>query len=261
MTDTVTAASAPIVVPDNISAEAPWRWLAEGWRDVWRNPLLSLGYGAVFVLAGAGISYWLFKAGLSAMIPVALGCFAMVGPLVAVGLYEMSDRYLRGERYTLGQILFVKTAPPIHIAYVGFIIMFALLVWVRIAIMLYALFASSTYLPLASFSEFVLGTPQGLAMLVVGSIVGAGIAFSIFALTAFSVPMLMDRKMDIMEATVRSIQVIVKNPAPMILWAWLIAVFLAVGLATAMVGLVVIVPLLGHATWHAYKDVFGITGS
>jgi uncharacterized membrane protein len=244
-------------IPDSIATEAPWRWLAAGWADIWRNPLISLGYGAVFVLAGFGLSYLLWQAGLSAFIPVTAGSFALIGPLMAVGLYELSRRYERGETFTLSDIVFVKTASPIHIAYVGFLILFGLLVWVRIATLLYALFISGTYMPISKFSEFVLGTPQGLTMLVVGSIIGGFIAFTMYALTVFSIPMLMDRKTDILEATVKSFMTVMKNKAAMLLWAWLIAVFVAIGLATAFIGLVVVFPLLGHATWHAYRDVFG----
>ncbi len=246
-----------LVVPEKVSKEAPWRWLAAGWQDIWRKPLFSLSYGLVFVLIGLAITAGLWQIGMSSTIPVAAGAFALVGPLMAVGLYEMSRRYQTGESLNLKGVVLVQTASPIHLFYVGFLLLFALMVWSRIALMLYALFISGTYLPLSAFAEFVFETPQGLSMLVVGTAIGGIIAFAIFAMTAFAVPLLMDRNMDALEAVVRSIQVIFKNPVPMMIWAWLIAGLLAIGTATGFLGLIIIFPLLGHATWHAYDDLFG----
>ena len=219
-------------------------------------PVISLSYGGAFVAIGFALSFGLWRTGYESLIPVVAGCFAIVGPLMAVGLYEASRCRAAAAPVSLGEILFVKTASPLQLLYVGFVILFALLVWGRIAIMLYALFASSTYMPIADFSAFVLGTGQGLAMLLIGSIIGAGIAFAIFALTAFSIPLLMDQKTDIFTAVVASVAAVARNPGAMVLWAWLIAIFCAVGLATAFIGLVVIFPLLGYATWHAYRETF-----
>ncbi|MCI5047854.1 MAG: DUF2189 domain-containing protein [Aquisalinus sp.] len=239
-----------------LTPESPWKWINKGWADIWKDPLLSLGYGFTFVMAGFGINYLLWEAGLSAMVPVAVGAFALVGPMMAIGLYEMSRRHESGEKYSAFDIIFVKAKSPLHIAYIGFIVMFALLVWIRIAIVLYALFVSSTYMPLSNFTEFVFETPQGLMMLVVGTAVGGVIAFAIFAMTAFSIPLLLDRKSNVLDAVIASMKVIKDNPGACFLWAWMIALLIAFGAATVLVGLMVVFPLLGHATWHAYRDVF-----
>ena len=124
-----------------ISMDAPWRWLGAGWRDVTAAPLTSISYGACTVLGGALIIAALWRLGYSAMIPVAFGIFAMAGPILAVGLYEISRRLQEGEPVTLGSVIAVRTKSPIQIAYMGFLLMFAILVWVRIATLLYALFA------------------------------------------------------------------------------------------------------------------------
>ncbi len=246
-----------IVIPQDVPRDRAWYWLELGWKDLWRHPTLSLGYGLVFVLVGGAITYGLWQAGLSSTIPIAIGGFALVGPMMAVGLYEMSRRMQFDLPVRLNNIIFVKAASPIHLLYIGFVLLFAFLVWSRIAIMLYALFVSSTYLPLNDFSQFLLGTPQGLAMMVIGTVIGGGIALTIFAMTALSVPLLLDRNMDAMEAVVRSVQVVMKNPKPLLCWAWIIAMLIAVGTITAFIGLVVVFPLLGHATWHAYDDLLG----
>ncbi len=246
----------PSLKAQSLSCEDPWNWLRKGWTDVWRDPMFSLGYGSLFVIGGLGINYYLLLSGLSAAIPVAIGAFTLVGPLMAVGLYELSRRHEAGESYSLMDIVLVKTKSPIHIAYIGFVIMFGLLVWVRIAIMIYALFASSSYLPITDFMQFVLETPAGLSMLVVGTIIGGGIALTLFAMCVFSIPMLMDRKMDAAEAVVRSIIVVKENPGVMLQWAWMVVFLVAVGIMTAFLGIIVVFPLLGHATWHAYRQVY-----
>ncbi|NOX95031.1 MAG: DUF2189 domain-containing protein [Alphaproteobacteria bacterium] len=240
-----------------ISNDAPWRWLAAGWRDLTRAPLYSLGYGALFVGIGAAVTYGLWQSGFSALIPVALGVFALVGPLVAVGLYEISRRLEAGEPLDFVGVFMVKTKSPAQIALIGFFIMFAALVWMLFAIVLYAIFSSASYAPLGDFLSFALSTPAGLTMLAVGSLIGGAIAFCIYMLTVFSIPMLMDQDTDIFTAIHKGITAVRNNPAPMLLWAWLIAIITAAGVATFFVGLAVAFPLLGHASWHAYRDAIG----
>jgi len=246
-----------VIAPAAIDGEAPWRWLAAGWADMAAMPGLSLAYGGAFVGIGALIGAGLWRLGLASMIPVAAGGFALAGPLMAVGLYEASRRRAAGETPRLAEVAFVKTAAPMQLAYMGFVIMFGLFVWARIALLIYAIFVSSTYLPVYDFSAFVFGTGAGLAMLFTGSVVGAVVAFGIFVLTAFSIPMLLDRETDVFTAAASSIAAVARNTGPMLLWAWLIGVFIAVGLATAFLGLVIVFPLIGYATWHGYREVFG----
>jgi uncharacterized membrane protein len=240
-----------------ISLDAPWTWLAAGWRDLTRAPLYSLGYGAIVVGGGALITYGLWRSGFSALIPVALGIFALIGPLSAVGLYEISRRLEKGEPLSIAGVFLVKTKSPAQIALVGFFIMFASLVWMLLALVLYAVFSSSTYTPLGDFLGFALSTPAGITMLAIGSLIGGAIAFCIYMLTVFSIPMLMDQNTDVFTAINKGITAVRKNPAPMLLWAWLIAIITAAGVATFFVGLVIAFPLLGHASWHAYRDAVG----
>ena len=235
--------------------DAPWRWMAAGWRDLWRNPVLSLGYGAVFVAAGLAVTYGLWRIGMSALILPVAACFALFGPLLAVGLYEMSRRYETGEPIRLKDIVFVKTAAPSQLMLVSFFLMFAMLVWIRIATLLFALFVQGPPPSLTELASFVLTDPSGLAMIFVGTAVGAVIAFVIFAISAVSIPMLMHRDVDAVTAIITSVDAVRKRPGPMLLWAWLIAITVAVGSALALVGLVVAFPLLGHATWRAYREI------
>ena len=238
-----------------ITMDAPWKWLAAGWRDFLQAPALSFGYGIAAVGGGVFILYTLWRLGLSALIPVAFGVFALVGPIIAVGLYEISRRLQNGEPLDLGAILLVRTKSPMQIAYIGFLLMFAVLVWVRLAIIIYALFASASYAPLGDFLGFAFSSPAGLAMLIVGTMVGGLVAFSIYLMTVVSIPMLMDRRADIFSGIFAGVKAVRDNPAPMLLWAWLIGILVLAGVATLFVGLAVAFPVLGHATWHAYQDI------
>lgn len=235
--------------------DAPWRWLSAGWRDVFRAPFYSLFYGVVFLAAGLAITVGLWKVGYSAAIPAAFACFALAAPVLAMGLYEISRRLEAGERLELFPILFIKTASPLGIAYLSLILMLAVLAWMRIAMLLYALFTSGSHMPLQDFSSFVVGTPQGLGLLIVGTLMGGLIAFFIFAVSVVSFPLLMHRRTDVFTAIAVSLRAVRAAPATMLLWAWLIGFVIAAGVATAFLGLAIAFPLLGHATWHAYREL------
>lgn len=239
----------------SVSLDDPWKWLSAGWRDIMRAPFWSLGYGFVFVLIAFGGTAVLWNAGLESLIPVLAGGFALVAPMLAVGLYEISRRLESGEPLTLRSVIFVKTAEPLQLAYMGFALLFMYFVWLRTAMLLYAGFVNFSDVPLDQFSFFLFGTPAGLSLLIVGTLIGACLAFLVFAGTALSVPMLMDRHVDVVSAIGSSTRTVVNNLNAMLLWAWVIALLIAFGCATLFVGLIVAFPLLGHATWHAYRSL------
>lgn len=250
MSDTIEAAKTT-----GLTMDAPWRWLGAGFRDMMRAPHLSLGYGALVIGGGAGIVYLLWQSGYASLIPVAFGCFAIFGPLLAVGLYEMSRRIEASESPRLFPVKFAGPRSPLQLAYIGFFLMFAALVWARVAMLLYALFTNGSYLPFNQFLTFAISTGPGLAMVTIGTIVGTGIAFAIFLLTVVSVPMMMNERTDAFTAVGVGLKAVNEHTGAMLLWAWLIAVITAAGVATFFVGLAVAFPLLGHATWHAYRDI------
>ena len=235
--------------------DAPWAWLSLGWRDMWRTPSLSLGYGLVFVLIGLGgtVGLWLLDA--AALVPVVAAGFALVGPVFAVGLYEISRRQEAGQSVSLGGILRMRVAAPVQVAFIAFLLMFIYLVWLRSATLLYALFTYGNFMPLGDFVAFVLTTPEGIAMMVIGSMIGALLALIAFAISAISIPLLMRKDIDAMTAMSASIEVVMDAPGPMLLWAWLIVVLILFGVATLFVGLIFVFPLIGHATWHAYRSI------
>ncbi|MCG8690825.1 MAG: DUF2189 domain-containing protein [Minwuiales bacterium] len=248
---------APLYKPiiRNVAPEQPWTWLSAGWRDMWRAPQISLAYGIAFSVVSAALTAGLFFSGMAyLLLPLSAG-FLLLGPMLAVGMYEASRRLETGQPMTLGDVMFVKTRSPTQLAFLGVLLMLFMLAWVRIATLLFALFMQSTFPPVDQWVSVLLFTPNGLGLLIVGGIIGGVLAVIVFALTAISVPMLMVHDVDTITAMVASVNAVRQNLWPMLLWGWLIALLTAVGIATLFVGLAVTFPLVGHATWHAYRSL------
>ena len=123
------------------------------------------------------------------------------------------------------------------------------------AMLLYAIFLNGQYYPFSDFVAHMLTTTNGLSLLTVGTAIGAIIAFTVFAVSAISVPMILDKNIDVGTAVVTSLEAVRRNPGPLLLWAWIITVFTGFGLVTAFVGLAVVFPVIGHATWHGYRSL------
>ena len=241
-----------------VGMDEPWSWLAAGWRDLWKVPSISLTYGLVVAAAGLLISLGLFSLHLTALMLVVAAGFLLVGPLLAVGLYEASRRLEAGEPIHARDVMLVSTHSPVQLAFLGLALALAFLAWVRIATLLFALFyGSEPFPPLEDFLPSLLFTWHGLSMMVVGTIIGGVIAFGVFTISAFSVPLLMSEDCDFLTAVIFSIKAVVMNPKPLILWAWLVALLIACGLVTGYLGLIITFPLIGHATWHAYRALRG----
>ncbi len=257
--DTPMIATDTIPPPRMVPFDAPWAWLAAGWRDLWRMPVLSLGYGATFAVAAAVLAASLITRDLQALFPVLAGGFLIVGPLAAVGLYEASRRLASNQTTRPADLLRAGKTARGQLLFFGAILMFTYLLWLRLAFLLLALFLGTTTLPPPSeLMQLLLFTPAGLGLLIVGSLTGGVIAAIVFAVSAVSVPLLLAHRSDAVTAARASVAAIQKNPKPMALWAVLIAGLMAAGFATCLVGLIVVFPLIGHATWHAYEDIFAL---
>jgi uncharacterized membrane protein len=180
----------------------------------------------------------------------------LIGPAAAIGLYETSRLLENDRQVTLGAVVRAGLRTPGPLGFFGAILAFAFFVWLQLAFLLLMLFLGGSPVPPASeFVPTLLFTPRGLGLLVTGTVVGAIIAFIVFAISAISVPLLMTRRIDAVTAMAASVASVRLNPKAMMLWAALIAGFMALGIATLFAGLVVMFPLVGHATWHAYRDL------
>lgn len=241
---------------NSVVFDRPWIWLAAGWRDLCATPAISLTYGAVFAVGAGILTYGLTHIGWQAIVIALAGGFLILGPLMAVGLYEISRRRSAGEDIEFGKLLHPALKSPSQLLFMGFALLFLFSAWLRIAFLLFAIFFGASELP--TFEGFIpelLFTPHGLGLLVVGTLVGGALALVAYMISVVSIPMLMTHRVDAFTAMSLSVQSVMKNLNPMLLWAVLIAAFMALGIVTGFVGLIVAFPLIGHATWHAYEDL------
>ena len=238
-----------------IDTAHPWAWLAAGWRDMCAAPLVSAFYGVLAV-----VSSFVLVAGLAMMemhylvLPMAAG-FMLVGPVLAVGLYETSRLLERGEPVTPRAVLGAYRRNGTQIAGLGVVLMLALLAWIRVALLVFALFFSSEPPALDQLVDRVFFSSHTIPFLLTGTVVGAVIAAAVFAVGAVSLPMLLDRETDVFTAMATSAEAVRRNGRAMLVWAALVALFTAASIATAFLGLAIAFPLIGHATWHCYRDL------
>ncbi len=230
---------------------AAFAWLAQGLRDMCRAPAASLAYGVVFALMG-GLIAFVFRNAYELTSALTAG-FLLVGPFLATGLYDISRRLERD-----GSVRFADTAAAWR-ANLGAFSLFSLvltiiaLIWARASLVTFALFFSSGGMPtLKSFMAQVVSV-EHVDFLLTYFAVGALFAGIVFAVSVVSVPMMLDRGTDTIVAALTSVRALFTNPVPLLIWALLIVLVIGIGFATFFVGLVVAVPLVGHATWHAYK--------
>lgn len=255
---TVTPTPEPLPQPRIVDFGAPWSWLAAGWQDLWAHPRIGLSYGFAFAALAALLSFGLYTMNALPLFLALAGGFLLLGPMVAVGLYRASSIRAHGGLPTLATVM----VPPRHalgqLAFAGAFLLVIYFLWLRAAFLIFMLFIGTTAIPpLSAFTQLLLFTPNGLGLLVVGTAVGAVLALFVFATTALAVPMLVDRRVDIFTAAAASVRAVQVNPKSMMLWAALIVVMVAAGLITLLIGLVITLPLIGHATWHAYQDIYG----
>lgn len=240
----------------HLPVTAGLRWLAAGWRDLWTRPASSLAYGfGIFVLSVAFV-WTLARFGRDYILFPSLAGFLIVAPFLAIGLYEKSRAIGEGREIGLGEMLRVRPSAGAQVFFTGLLLSLLTLLWNRAAVLLWALFFGVQPFPgLDNVVEILLGTPYGWAMLVVGTAVGGLFAAFAFAISVFAVPMLLDRRVDALTAMANSMKLVWNNLRPMIAWGAIVMVLFAICVATGLLGMIIIFPLLGHATWHAYKAV------
>jgi uncharacterized membrane protein len=225
------------------------RWFAAGWADLAAAPGPSLFYGAALALMG-----FLLTRYLGGAVGVALTTgFLLVGPFLAIGLYELSRRREQGEPMRLAPSLVAWKANFPAIGFYALVLTLLLAVWIRVSVVVVAL----------SFPEGSIdwGEPQTWMFAAAYAAAGSALALFVFATSSLSLPLLLDRRdMDTVSAAIVSFNALRTNFATMLAWGACIVALTAAGFATYFIGLIVVLPLIGHMTWHAYRDTVAPRG-
>ncbi len=251
-------AEGPVVVR-RVMPDRPWTWLTAGWADLMANPQIGFFYGGAFTLAGWALALVMLWAGSAWVILPASAGFFMLAPLLAAGMYEASRLREAGQPVTLAACLGGFTRNGGQLAFMGVVLLLLHLFWVRLAALIFALMFGMSFAPaLEEVPMAMLRSPMLLPFLIVGTASGAVLAAAAFAISAVSIPMLVDRpEVSAVEAIIASVRAVATNPGAMLFWAGLIVVFTAMALTPFFLGLALVIPLVGHATWHAYRDLIG----
>lgn len=236
-----------------VPALRPLHWLQEGWRDFLRHPGPSLIYGIIVTLGG-----W---AALSLALPhaeffsTAVAGFVMVTPLIAAGVYELSRQGELGQRPGFLTSVKALRRNASSIADYGLALLLVGILWERVVAVMFALSYGGDMGSVADFTHNVLFSGKYLGVVLAWLLSGAVMAAVVFAATAVGMPMVIDRDCDVVTAMLTSVRAVLANLPAMAVWAGLIIGLSLLAMSTLLVGLVVVMPWLGHATWCAYKDV------
>ncbi|HKP25820.1 MAG TPA: DUF2189 domain-containing protein [Dongiaceae bacterium] len=232
------------------------QWLNAGWRDLLVQPATSLIHGFIVFLVSAVIVFGLFAFGWDYILFPAFAGFMVVGPILAVGLYEKSRRIAAGESVSLAQMTIVRIASGGQILFTGVLLCLLMLLWMRAAVIIYALFFGLRPFPgLEHIAPMLFTTPIGGAMVIVGGAVGALFAAFSFAISVFSIPMMLEERVDALTAMGTSMALVWNNRPVMLTWGAIVLALFLLSLATGLLGLIVAFPVLGHGTWHVYRAI------
>ena len=240
----------------NVPRERAFEWLGHGWRDLKVRPALSLAYGFFVFFASWTLIWALFHYGWGSVLFPALAAFLVAGPVLAVGLYEKSRRIAGGLPLSLHAMVFVPARSGGQILFIGVVLALLMSIWMRAAFIIYALFFGMKAFPgFDHVTPMLFTTFTGWAMLVAGTLAGGLFAAFAFAIGALSIPMLLDKDLDAFTAMGVSWALVWNNLPAMLTWGAIVTALFALCLATGLAGLIIVFPLLGHATWHAYKGL------
>ncbi len=234
---------------------APWHWLALGWRDFTRAPAIGLFYGTAFVLMGWALML-VFQRAPAYTLALSAG-FLLLGPFLCLGLYHASQALERGERPSLRASLQAWHSQTGTLAIFGFVLLVLEMLWGRASLVVFAL--SFDGMPDFQGSLLALLAPGNLNFVVAYLLVSVVFAGLIFAISVVSMPMILDRSTDGITAGLTSLRLVLTQPGVMLLWGALLTLMVVLGMLPGLAGLLVLGPVAGHASWHAYRQAVGST--
>lgn len=236
----------------DVPATSPLRWLARGFSDLRSCPIPSLFYGFCFAGMGLLITF-VFEHAYEYTSALTSG-FLLLGPFLAMGLYEISRRHELGEHCSLTPTLTVWRRNAGNIGLFAVVLGIVFLIWARASLVVFALFYTNEMPNLSGFLEQLLKM-ENFEFLAVYFGVGLLFAGLVFAVSVVSIPLMLDRNQDAITSMLASIAALARNPGAMLVWAAVIVGVTLIGFLTFHLGLVVLMPIIGHATWHAYRDL------
>lgn len=228
----------------------PWRWLALGTRDFLQAPLIGLCFGACFVGMGWALLA-VFEHAPAYVLWLSAG-FLLVGPFLCMGLYRVSDQLARGARPSLLDAALIWRRQLGTLGIFGLMLLVLEMMWARASLVVFALATQGTMPDFAGSLRGLLN-PKNLDFIIAWMTVGGVFATIIFAISVISIPMILDRGTDAISAGLTSVRLVLKQPALLLAWAATIAVLVAIAMLPGFAGLLVVAPILGHASWHAYR--------
>jgi uncharacterized membrane protein len=238
----------------NYAAGTAFQWLSAGWHDFQVEPAASLAYGVIVFLVSIAIVGGLVAFGWDYILFPAFAGFMVVGPIIAIGLYEKSRQIASGVPVSLLRMIFVRPASGGQILFTGVLLCLLMLIWMRAAVIVYALFFGLVPFPgLEHIAPMLFTTPVGAAMIVVGGAVGALFASFAFAISVFAIPMLLEERVDALTAMGMSMALVWNNRPVMLTWGAIVLTLFLFSLVTGLLGLIIAFPVLGHGAWHAYR--------
>ncbi|HEX5737729.1 MAG TPA: DUF2189 domain-containing protein [Hydrogenophaga sp.] len=235
-----------------VDLRSPWRWIALGWNDLRRNPVPGLAHGLLLAVFGclllwaARDRFWLLAGAFSG--------FLIVAPILATGLYSISKAGQQGGPAGLGTVLALWRSGDGRLVRFGLLLGLAGTGWVLTSAGLITLWSPVPIEKPVDFLLHVVLVPE-TGLFEVWVLLGALLAAPVYASSVVALPMLVDTSVPVSMAVAQSWRTVANHPGPMVLWAVVLGVLMAIGLLTALLGLVVLVPLVGHASWHAYCDL------
>jgi uncharacterized membrane protein len=250
-----------ISTPENtrireITTEQVWQWLAAAWKDIQQAPIQSLFYGASLTLLSILISVGVIASGTYYLLPPLLAGFLLIAPIFGIGPYSISRQLERGESPSLKIACLAWTRRSFQVFSMGLVLLVCFLVWAMLASLIFFFFHEGQ-IPSdwQGYILVVLGSWEGLQILAVGTYVGGMLAVLVFTISAVSIPMLMDRPVNVLAAIRTSWNAVRYNIVPMLLWGGILVTIICAGFLTGFLGFVIGFPLAAHGTWHAYRDL------